>query len=100
MLVLTRRRGEAIMIGDDIVVRVLEVSGDQIRLGIEAPRSVSVHREEIFNEIQAENRAATDVHTAGPTVSPTATARNGGVPRPLRPTQLPARPARPPYPPR
>jgi carbon storage regulator len=87
MLVLTRRRGEAIMIGDDIVIRVLDVSGDQIRLGIEAPRSVSVHREEIFNEIQAENRAASGTPGAAPTTGQSAA-------RTVRPGQLPPRPAR------
>ena len=48
MLVLTRKEQEAIMIGDSIVVRVLEVRGDQVRLGIEAPREVVVHREEVY----------------------------------------------------
>ena len=51
-MVLTRRRGEAIMVGDDVKVVVLEVNGDQVRLGVEAPRAVSVHRVEVFKEIQ------------------------------------------------
>lgn len=55
MLVLTRREQEAIMIGDSIVVRVLEVRGDQVRLGIEAPRDVVVHREEVFEAIERED---------------------------------------------
>lgn len=58
MLVLTRRLGESITIGDDIVVTVLEVSGNQVRLGITAPRSVRILREEIYQAMQAENRAA------------------------------------------
>jgi carbon storage regulator len=58
MLVLTRRRGEAIMVGDDVKVVVLEVNGDQVRLGVEAPRAVSVHREEVFKEIQEQNTRA------------------------------------------
>jgi len=58
MLVLTRRLGESINIGDDIVVTVLEVRGDQIRIGISAPRDVQVHREEVWRELQAANRAA------------------------------------------
>lgn len=58
MLVLTRRRGQSILIGDDIKIVVLEVTGDQIRIGIEAPRSVSVHREEVYEEIMAANKAA------------------------------------------
>lgn len=58
MLVLTRRAGESIVIGNDIVVTVLEVRGDQVRIGIDAPRSVSVHREEIFRAVERENAAA------------------------------------------
>lgn len=58
MLVLTRRRGQAILIGDDVKIVVLEVSGDQIRLGVEAPRSVAVHREEVYDEIKSANQAA------------------------------------------
>jgi len=58
MLVLTRRQGQAIVIGDNVVVRVVELKGDQVRLGIDAPRSVIVHREEIAEEIRAENLAA------------------------------------------
>jgi len=48
MLVLTRHANQSIMIGDDVVITVLEVRGDQVRLGISAPRSVDVHREEVF----------------------------------------------------
>ena len=58
MLVLTRRANQSIMIGSDIVVTVLEVRGDQVRIGIDAPRSVSVHREEVFRELEAANREA------------------------------------------
>ncbi len=58
MLVLTRRANQSIVIGNDVVVTVLEVRGDQVRLGIKAPREVSVHREEVFAEIQRENRSA------------------------------------------
>ena len=49
MLILTRRVGEKVMIGDDVSVTVLRVKGNQVRLGVEAPKSVSVQREEIFN---------------------------------------------------
>ena len=56
MLVLTRRANQSIMIGDDVVVTVLEVRGDQVRLGIKAPRSIDVHREEIFVQLQQANR--------------------------------------------
>jgi len=53
VLVLTRRANQSIMIGHEIVVTVLEVRGDQVRLGIKAPRSIDVHREEIFVQLQA-----------------------------------------------
>lgn len=58
MLVLTRRPGESITIGDDIVVTVVAVSSSQVRVGITAPRSVQVLREEIYKAMQEENRAA------------------------------------------
>ncbi len=58
MLILTRRLGESITIGDDIKVSVLGIHGRQVRLGIEAPPEVIVHREEIYIKIQAENRQA------------------------------------------
>ena len=54
MLILTRTVGEKIKIGDDITLSVLGVQGNQVRIGIEAPREVSVHREEIYNRIEAE----------------------------------------------
>lgn len=54
MLILTRRVGEALMIGDDISISVLGVKGNQVRIGIDAPREVAVHREEIFNRIKSE----------------------------------------------
>lgn len=60
MLVLARRVGENILIGDDIVVTVLEMSRDQVRIGIRAPRSVSVHREEVYQEILLANREAAE----------------------------------------
>jgi carbon storage regulator len=52
MLILTRRIGENVRIGDDVVVTVLGVKGNQVRLGVEAPKSVPVHREEIFERIK------------------------------------------------
>lgn len=58
MLVLSRREGEKIVIGNEIVIEVLAVSGEGVRLGITAPRSTSVHRYEVFAEIQAANEAA------------------------------------------
>ena len=54
MLILTRRVGETIMVGDEVQVTVLGVKGNQIRIGVDAPKEVAVHREEIYNRIQAE----------------------------------------------
>jgi len=58
MLVLTRRLNQSIKIGDDIEITVIEVRGDQVRLGVSAPRDVSVHRKEVYLQIQQENQAA------------------------------------------
>ncbi|HEY8532335.1 MAG TPA: carbon storage regulator CsrA [Micromonospora sp.] len=58
MLVLTRRPGESVMIGDDVVVTVLEVRGDVVRIGIRAPRDVQVHREEVYRELRQANQEA------------------------------------------
>lgn len=55
MLVLARKINESIMIGDDIEVVVVDIKGDQVKLGIRAPRNVSVHRTEVYSEIQEEN---------------------------------------------
>ncbi|NKF21527.1 carbon storage regulator CsrA [Solimonas marina] len=54
MLILTRRVGETVVIGDDVVVTVLGVKGNQVRIGVKAPRDVAVHREEIFERIKRE----------------------------------------------
>lgn len=62
MLILTRRIGEAVIIGDDVKLTVLGVRGNQVRLGIDAPKSVSVHREEIYDRIAKENSGDDPVH--------------------------------------
>ncbi len=72
MLVLSRQRNESIIIGDDITVTVVDVRGDKVRLGISAPNTVTVHREEIYRAIQRE--------------------RNGGVPRAPAGSGAPATP--------
>lgn len=61
MLVLTRKVNQTIVIGENVEVVVLEVRGEQVRLGIKAPKNVSVHRKEIFEQIVEENRSASDV---------------------------------------
>ncbi len=58
MLILTRRVGESLILGDDITVTVLGVKGNQVRIGVNAPRDVSVHREEIYNRIQDDDESS------------------------------------------
>lgn len=58
MLILTRRAGESIVIADDIVITIVEAGRDQVRVGIDAPRSVKVHRQEVYEAILRENEAA------------------------------------------
>ena len=61
MLILTRKQGESVAIGDDIQVTVVEIQGKQVKLGVKAPREVSVHRQEIYEKIQQENIRASQV---------------------------------------
>jgi carbon storage regulator len=58
MLVLTRQRDESIMIGDNIVITVVDIRGDKVRLGIDAPKEIPVHRQEVFEAIKKENQRA------------------------------------------
>ncbi|MFY0676374.1 MAG: carbon storage regulator CsrA [Neptuniibacter sp.] len=60
MLILTRRVGETLMVGDDVTVTVLGVKGNQVRIGVNAPKDVSVHREEIYQRIQREKAEGTN----------------------------------------
>jgi carbon storage regulator len=61
MLVLSRQRDETIMIGDDIEITVVDIRGDKVRLGINAPSHIPVHRKEVYDAIQRENRAAANL---------------------------------------
>jgi len=63
MLVLTRRLGETIVIGDDVVIKIVDIHGKQIRIGIEAPSEISVYRGEIYERIMLENKAAAGAAT-------------------------------------
>ena len=61
MLVLSRHRDESIMIGDEIVITIVDIRGDKVRLGIDAPQDVPVHRQEVYDAIQRENRKASQI---------------------------------------
>jgi carbon storage regulator len=75
MLILTRRVGETIVIGDDVIVTVLGIKGNQVRIGINAPKDVSVHREEIYQRIQQEKNTTPVAKPveAAPAAAPTST---------------------------
>ncbi len=61
MLVLSRHRDESIIIGDDVIVTIVDIRGDKVRLGIQAPQDIPVHRREVYEAIQRENRKAAQV---------------------------------------
>ncbi|MDE0736854.1 MAG: carbon storage regulator CsrA [Pirellulaceae bacterium] len=61
MLVLSRHRDESIMIGDNIVITIVDIRGDKVRLGIDAPQSIPVHRQEVYDAIQRENSQAANL---------------------------------------
>ena len=61
MLVLSRHRDESIMIGDDVVVTIVDIRGDKVRLGINAPQDIPVHRQEVYEAIQRENQKAAQI---------------------------------------
>lgn len=64
MLALTRKKGESLVINNNIEVTVLEIRGDQVKLGISAPKDVSIYRQEVYLQIQEENKAASGVASA------------------------------------
>ncbi|MCM1258752.1 MAG: carbon storage regulator CsrA [Roseburia sp.] len=63
MLALTRRRGESLVINNDIEIEILDIRGDQVKLGITAPKSVPIYRKEVYLQIQDENKAVTDAQS-------------------------------------
>jgi carbon storage regulator len=70
MLTISRRQGERILIGDEIVVEVVEVSGGSVRLGITAPRAQRIYREELWDRVKEENEAAARADFSAPAVPP------------------------------
>jgi carbon storage regulator len=78
MLVLSRHRDESIMIGDDVVVTIVDIRGDKVRLGIDAPSDIPVHRQEVYDAIQRENREAakSPAHEKPTTEGPRSTSKS------------------------
>ena len=85
MLVLSRHRDESIIIGDDIVITVVDIRGDKVRLGINAPIEIPVHRQEVYEAIQRENKQAAQIDPAA--------ARQAAQPKPGSPPSQPRPPA-------
>ncbi len=81
MLVLSRQRDESIMIGDNVVVTVVDIRGDKVRLGIDAPGEVPVHRQEVFEAIQRENCRAAELDPAATGDLSQAASTHTGLPR-------------------
>ena len=69
MLILSRKTNEKIMIGDDISVSIIEIRGDQVRVGVDAPKTVKVFRQEVYDAIRAENKAAAQSAAVLPVLS-------------------------------
>ena len=90
MLVLSRQRDESIIIGDNVQITIVDIRGDKVRLGIEAPADITVHRKEVFDAIQRENRSAagagmgTEVPTADATAKRPSRARPAPLVQPSR----------------
>ncbi len=79
MLVLSRHRDESIMIGDDVVVTIVDIRGDKVRLGIDAPQDIPVHRQEVYDAIKRENEKAARMQPADTRgLGPSRTPRNSG----------------------
>lgn len=89
MLVLTRRLNQSIKIGDDIEIMIIEVRGDQVRLGVTAPRDISVHRKEVYLQIQQENLAAAKEAASTDVVTAALSGLLGERPEPLQPADAP-----------
>ena len=70
MLMMTRRAGQKIILGDNITIEIVEVAGNTVRLGVDAPRSIPVYREEIWTAVRAENEAAASATTELPAAPP------------------------------
>ncbi|WP_051385442.1 carbon storage regulator CsrA [Actinokineospora inagensis] len=94
MLVLTRRTGESVRIGDEVTVTVLDIRGDVVRVGIQAPRSVAVHRDEVYRELRRANEAAARTgEQAAALLSDALRNRGPGHPGPVPPPRPPKPPA-------
>jgi carbon storage regulator len=95
MLVLSRQRDETIMIGDDIEITIVDIRGDKVRLGITAPNTIPVHRKEVYDAIQRENREAARVKMEDLGGLPKTPGRSASVPPGLHRPQAPKPPAAP-----